>query len=136
MQVNCIIDSGADVSIISYRTVRELDIKLLPHSDVIQGRGQLTPIKTLGKCSVYVILPHVNIEIEFHVVPDNVVGDGIDVLIGLDVIRRPSLQLTKINNIVDLIPSECFVSRVRVLNSSKKLNIVWDLTWVRTRRAK
>lgn len=86
MRVNYVIDTGAAVSLISHRVLCELHIPLLPYDSLIQGLGSTTAIKILGVCRVYVIFQHVNLEIEFLVVADNVIGNEIDALIGLDVI--------------------------------------------------
>lgn len=119
----CIIQIGANVSLLSKRVLQRLNIVSSNNKSHIYGIGQSSTIETFGSCAAYVMLSHVNLEVDFLVVPGEIIGDNIDVLIGSDVIRRPGLQLVMNGGYADLIPSKCYAPRIRMQGSQNEVNV-------------
>lgn len=52
-------------------------------------------VYSIGSCDLIIVLPEITLEISFTVVPDDVMPSDIDIIIGWDVIGRPSLRVGK-----------------------------------------
>lgn len=90
------IDSGADVSVIKNSAVKTLNgvIKPVEKLQAFVGFGNHL-VYALGICDLITVLPTLTLDISFMVVRDDVIPSGLDMLIGLDVIVRPSIRIGK-----------------------------------------
>lgn len=89
-----LLDSGADVSIISKSAADRLDSPIQPATLCLSGLGD-NIVYTIGTCKVIAVLPKATVEILFTVVADNVIPENLDAVIGWDVIGRQHLRVEK-----------------------------------------
>lgn len=99
-EFQCIIDTGAETSLIHENTCLQLGAKLWPTTGIIRGVG-LNFTKALGSCRITTQLPQATLEIDFLIVPNGTIPN-VDALIGWDVISQPGLQLIKTSEGLDL----------------------------------
>lgn len=91
-----LIDSGADISILSNTAAKKLGVYITPSKRALSGFGAEI-VYSIGTCTVIAILPTITLEILFTVVPYTVLPHETDSLIGWDVIGRKHLKIKKNN---------------------------------------
>jgi hypothetical protein len=89
-----LIDSGAEVSVITQTAARKLGTQLTPDTRDFAGIGSQT-VRSLGTCDLIATMETITLEINFAVVPDNTLPKDLDVLIGWDVIGRDNVRVEK-----------------------------------------
>lgn len=116
-----LIDSGADVSIIKQSVVKTLSASIKTDDKVRAFSGFGTQlVYGIGMCDIITVMPNLTLDISYTVVPDSVVPANIDVIIGWDVISRPSLRLEKCNYGLELhfnLPNIPNIMTVKTLNN-------------------
>lgn len=88
---NYMVDSGADWSVIHHRVTKAINAHIVPSTQILTGLGK-EPLKAVGRCQLYVSLEEITLEIDFIVLPDNIIP-GVDALIGWETISRPGIQI-------------------------------------------
>lgn len=119
-----LIDSGADVSLIKHSVVKVLSARMVLEKNLstFSGLGS-NNIQSLGVCELIVVLKTVTLEIKFVVVPDAVIPCDIDLIIGWDVMSRPSLSVSKHKHGLELHPDLRTSSKVLFVRSTTKVMI-------------
>lgn len=117
VSVPYLVDTAADVSVIHEKVVRSLNLEIKPGAQDLTGLGN-NVTKPIGRCTAVLCTPSMTLDVDFTVVPDGTIpGDDIDVLVGLDVLKRPGIKVEVGANGVDIVHDP--FSLVRVLNIQK-----------------
>lgn len=94
LKFSYIVDSGADYSVITHSVVKSINnVKIIDFREELTGFGN-KKLMSLGKCTLYVALKEITIEVDFIIVPDGSLGN-ISALIGWETISRPGLDIVK-----------------------------------------
>lgn len=119
-----LIDSGAEESIIKHSVTKTLNatIKTDDKTHVFSGFGSQI-VYAVGVCDLITVLPMVTLDIRYAVVPDSVIPDNIDLIIGWDVISRPCLRIEKGHDGLELHHDLLSISKVLTLKSVNSVKL-------------